>query len=775
MVLLMTEIGSDLASAGFATGNFPKVAKIKIGDGGGEAVVHTPYDADLINVVYETKVAVGSKEDRVLSIVADIPVDVGGFVIREIGLYTEDNILLAISESCNINKPGMDDPTVLTLHLKMTFGSAQSIGITFSNDSLYATHAMLGATNEIVQGIKDDVAFYIPFIVQPEITYPSHGVENYKGEFICSPYAVKENFSGVLEEVKWQLATDSAFENITAEHTTSTVVPYTPTGLEPNVFYYIRVRHTSDNHNSKWSEPLRFRSKDIDLGDDGLNDLIAGDNITGGYYGVVTNDKLISRDYRGSYKATIAYTANQQVSHANKLWNAVVNVVGVTPGTDLAKWEEDTRNNLPTPKWLLDNIGIGYGRTDGNHDAYSSGSTTIGNLKNQNAGYLKFAKNNKLFYVPKMPLVDTIAWNDIAKRYLVGLNKRTIRIGQRLFYVRLLTEDEYKVCVAGVTDGSLYNFTAAEVGLSERTFIYDDRVGANRYTISGVDNKEDINAKSRVGSYRPVLELIEEYDEPYNNLPTTIPATAENFRYDPYTDTGYFGEVPAGSLFTATQLSTAIGLAAGSIQHDSAGFLKFYYHGMILYMAKRCMRYNLSWDSIKAANAIFGVDLGGTGKSTVTKNGISFSVAIPIGSSKSPSDDAAYWANYGGLTSTTGFAANVKLEIGRYSMWNELMYRVCNVNPDAILANQDGDANYKELSGGVQIGDNWAEMTYVDLNIYHVVGGNGTATWCQETCSGAPSNRVYRGSNRLAHSHRVAASTHVTVHMGWRPVLLQHH
>ena len=144
------------------------------------------------------------------------------------------------------------------------------------------------------------------------------------------------------------------------------------------------------------------------------------------------------------------------------------------------------------------------------------------------------------------------------------------------------------------------------------------------------------------------------------------------------------------------------------------------------------------------------------------------------GSGKAPSNDVQYWTNYrddASPTSTEDFPANIAMEIGRYSMWNELMYRVHTTFVDDIIANQDGDVNYKELVGGVQIGANWANMTNIDLNIQYAASGNGAATWCQETSTHSSAFRVDRGGHRVA-SSSWSASSFSGADRGWRTMLI---
>ncbi len=545
--------------------------------------------------------------------------------------------------------------------------------------------------------------------------------------------------------------------------------------LQTGTSYRFIATHNGDTYGSSAAAEVTGTTLTsfIGLGEDGLNTILAGNTVDGAYFGELTSGDLVeTRDYRGPYVETTTYKANTQASHNGKLWNARVEVTDVEPGTDALKWEEDTRKNLPSGEWLLFTCGVGVGIDDANADGYSSGSTAIGALKNNDQGFLKFAKNDKVIYVAKKPFVDTIGWNDLAKRNLV-YGDRTVRIGSRLYYVRLITEAEYQDCLVASTNGTLASLATTDLALEEKTWVHDTQEGAVRKAYSGTNTVENIDPRSRVGTYRPVLELIEEGDEPYNNLPACPTATNENFQYDEYTDTGYFGEVPSTSILSGTELANAIGLASGTAQHDTAGYLKFYWHGKILFIAKRTLRHTVSWDNIKAANAVFGVDLGGSGKVTVSASGHTYNVALMTGARTAPADDVEYWDNYNADSNGSLFLANVALEVGKYSQWNELMYRVHQTLVDDVLANQDGysDLHNKSLTGGVQIGGNWANFTNIDLSVYYEEAGNGTVTWTQETSSDGTTTRVRRGRNRLADLDG-DASSHATTHRGWRPSLV---
>jgi hypothetical protein len=126
---------------------------------------------------------------------------------------------------------------------------------------------------------------------------------------------------------------------------------------------------------------------------------------------------------------------------------------------------------------------------------------------------------------------------------------------------------------------------------------------------------------------------------------------------------------------------------------------------------------------------VYGVNLGSTGKKTVTHAGSSTSYDVKLlkGANKDP-----------------GIAA------GR--QWNELLYRVC-------AGTETGE-----------IGSNWATMNpSTDLGIN---SSSGSYTWTQEVYKTNTASRDLRGGAALtvfSYGNNSSASTGTTY--GWRPCL----
>ena len=435
------------------------------------------------------------------------------------------------------------------------------------------------------------------------------------------------------------------------------------------------------------------------------------------------------------------------------------------PASNPSDWEQ--RNALPTGTSLAQTLGIG--------------NTAPEVLINNDSGWLKFVHNGQIKYIAKKPFMHTVSWNDIAKAEAVYGN-RTVRIGSRLFRVSLLTGAEadpttwtssstatdnkgagsewntlvYRVHVDVPTSGATTYHGGAQVGSNWWNFSNADMVmtsvsGNGSYSwcretrasntaarvLRGFGSLSyfNVNTSSATSTdygWRPCLTLISEPEADsnlYNAEASGVGPSVASLQYDPITDTGYYGEVTSAQFYTGTQISTATGVTSGTLHNDTDSWLKFYWHSQVLFISKKTYRYNLSWDNINSANSIYGVNLGSTGKKTITHSGssTSYDVKLMKGATKDPSPDTSP---------------------GR--QWNELLYRVCT-------GTETGE-----------IGSNWATLSpSTDLGIN---SGNGSYTWCQEVYQPNTAGRVLRGGGSLSYfSYDASSSTYTD--FGWRPCL----
>ena len=484
---------------------------------------------------------------------------------------------------------------------------------------------------------------------------------------------------------------------------------------------------------------------------------------TSGYFGeILGSDCVVDK---GEWLSTATYSAGDMVVFKNipapqkqSDLTAYVSKTSNTnkpPSANPSDWQQ--RNGLPTGTSLADNLGL---------------SATGAVLQNNDAGWLKFVHQGKIKYIAKKTFMHTVSWNDIAKAEAVYGN-RTVRIGSNLFRVSILSGAEadpsswvdastatdnkgagsewnqliYRVCSVIPTDGATTYHGGKQIGSNWKDFSEADlnitsmyswcketlayntsyRVVRGDSSLSGFSGTASSTAISNFG-WRPCLTLISEPEADsklYNAEASGVGPSVASLQYDPITDTGFYGETTTTDLYTGTQISTATAVTQGTLQFDTDPWLKFYWHGQVLYIAKKPYRHTVSWDNINTANAVYGVNLGATGRTRLTKDSMQFDVKLMKGATKDPSPASSP---------------------GR--QWDELIYRVA-----------------AEVPAG-QIGANWGTYTSADLQIT----GNGSYCWMQEVYQPNTSVRVLRGFSSLSNFY-YDTSSNATPTVGWRPCL----
>jgi hypothetical protein len=513
-----------------------------------------------------------------------------------------------------------------------------------------------------------------------------------------------------------------------------------------------------------------------------------------GFFGEIPATDLVDNyDYRGTWSASIAYTAGQSVVYNAVKYVALTSTTGNQPDTSPTQWAVDGREFLPTGRWLFEHMGFGQGVLQ------FAGNTA------SDAGWLKFYSHGKVLYVAKKPFAHSISWDAIACRDGV-FGDRTVRIGTKLYKVRLLTgaaSDPIDLtniaatnsCAQNYGGGSEYNELIYRIHQTVVTCGADThdggpQVGANWASYTDADlviasgngrakwtqETASNNTSNRVfrGNDRlsyltsytsstvntdygwlPVLELISDGDEPYNSAVLGVGPT--QLTYDFHTDTGYFGTVSSAEFISGSALASSIGLTSGTAINDTTDWLKFYWHGQIHYIPMKPLRHSVSWDHIYDRGAVYGVSsMGLFGKGTaapsvvqnreVTIGTDTFRVKLLKG------------AENGDVDGSTSFPAAD--ESGRNSEYNDLIYRVHQDVPSS--------ASGLTYDGGGQIGDNWASYTDTDLVI---AAGDGRAKWAIERRSDSTSYRVFRGLGRLSNLFSYTSS-YVLTDYGWLPSLV---
>ena len=143
---LLTTTGAAKIAA-VQAGSAPPVQRthIALGDGGGQAYDPTGSETALVNEVHRTtvtSVAVDSDNPSWVVVDAVIPPDVGGWWIREAGIFDSDGDMIAIAKMAETYKPVLTDgmATDLVIRLILQVASASAVTITVDPSQILATH-----------------------------------------------------------------------------------------------------------------------------------------------------------------------------------------------------------------------------------------------------------------------------------------------------------------------------------------------------------------------------------------------------------------------------------------------------------------------------------------------------------------------------------------------------------------------------------------------------------------------------------------------------------
>lgn len=153
---ILTTAGAAKIAAASAGGKPLKIDRLAVGDGNGKLPTPSPAQTKLINERY--RAALNSltvdkaAPDRLIAELI-IPANVGGFWLREMGLYDADGVLIAVSNMAESYKPKLEEGSGRTQTLRMVLIVSHTEAIT-----LIVNGDMVTATRDFVTAAIDDHA-----------------------------------------------------------------------------------------------------------------------------------------------------------------------------------------------------------------------------------------------------------------------------------------------------------------------------------------------------------------------------------------------------------------------------------------------------------------------------------------------------------------------------------------------------------------------------------------------------------------------------------------
>ncbi|MDW1507437.1 phage tail protein [Vibrio sp. Vb5031] len=131
---ILTEVGKTKIANAAALGRQVKLTKLAVGDGNGSEYDPQEDQLSLKNETYSTPIShLGTDAENPNWVIAEgmIPVDVGGWFVREVGIFDEDGDLFAIGKYPETYKPTLSEGTGRDLYIRfiMVVSNAEAIDI----------------------------------------------------------------------------------------------------------------------------------------------------------------------------------------------------------------------------------------------------------------------------------------------------------------------------------------------------------------------------------------------------------------------------------------------------------------------------------------------------------------------------------------------------------------------------------------------------------------------------------------------------------------------
>lgn len=142
---ILTSAGAAAIAQAQANETHVPLRYFAIGDGGGVDVVPSAAQTELVNEVHRVQISsvtVHSTNPAWVVVEAAIPADVGGWTMREVGLISDDDVLIAVGNFPSSYKPLLAEGSARDLIVRMVIevGSASIVNLTIDPSVVLATN-----------------------------------------------------------------------------------------------------------------------------------------------------------------------------------------------------------------------------------------------------------------------------------------------------------------------------------------------------------------------------------------------------------------------------------------------------------------------------------------------------------------------------------------------------------------------------------------------------------------------------------------------------------
>lgn len=141
---LVTTKGTEKIAKMLVTGEKLNLTKMQVGDGGGKYYEPSVKQTALKNPLHTmdvNSIKINTNNPNWITIEGVIPANVGGFYIREVGVFDSDNDLIAIGKYCETYKPTADEGTTKEIIIRavLDVDNVESVNLTVNPNISYVT------------------------------------------------------------------------------------------------------------------------------------------------------------------------------------------------------------------------------------------------------------------------------------------------------------------------------------------------------------------------------------------------------------------------------------------------------------------------------------------------------------------------------------------------------------------------------------------------------------------------------------------------------------
>ncbi|WP_125153089.1 phage tail protein [Clostridium rectalis] len=156
---ILTKIGKAKIANSAGFGSKVNFVKMKVGDGGGSYYNPTENQEDLVNAVYEgniNHITIDEENPNWIKVEMMIPANVGGFMIREYGIFDEENNMLGVAKCPETYKPVAADGSTKELLMRMNLEVSNTQNVTLKIDPtiIFAKKSDLELLENKIENLK---------------------------------------------------------------------------------------------------------------------------------------------------------------------------------------------------------------------------------------------------------------------------------------------------------------------------------------------------------------------------------------------------------------------------------------------------------------------------------------------------------------------------------------------------------------------------------------------------------------------------------------------